>query len=377
MTNPARNRSSRGVVLCAAGAAAVATLLSACGGGSGGAAAATAGADCTSTTSAGLLIQTADLDVSYVPYGILADELGYFADECIDMSVDVTADSVVQPLLNGKTDFGMSAPSEVLTAGAGEAMGAKVFYNLIPELNIDLAVLPDSPITSVADLKGATVGISNSSTYYDAFMRESLTAAGLDLDDITFVATGYGSTPLNALKNGDVDAVLYWPGIYTAWANTGLDVRLLEGTDWSQDMDGIGLIARDDTITDDPDLVEGVSRALSRAIVYAKRYPESVVKLFWENYPERAPLPGDDEDTALEEDVTLLNTTLTSMHVDQHEEDYDWGVQTTQRWQNAIDYNQGNGILDDSLTIDPDDFFTNEFNDAANDFDRSEIVEQS
>lgn len=377
MTSPAGKRFRPVSILrLAAGLSVAATLLSACGGGSTSQAAASAGADCESTTSSSLLVQTADLDVSYVPYGILADELGYYADECIDMDVEVTSDSTISPLLNGKTDFAISAPSEVLTAGDGEAMGAKIVYNMIPKLNIFLAVLPDSSITSVADLKGATIGISNSSTYYDAFMQESLEAQGLSLDDITYVTTGYGSTPLNALKNGDVDAVLYWPGIYAAWANSGLDVRLLEGTDWSEDMDGLGMAAADETISDDPELVEGVSRAISRAIVYAKRYPESVVKLFWDAYPERAPLPGDDEDAALEEDVALLNATLTSMDVDQHEEDYTWGVQTSERWQNTIDFYQGSGMIDDSVTVDADDFYTNEFNDAANDFDLDSIVEQ-
>ncbi|WP_306205361.1 ABC transporter substrate-binding protein [Actinoplanes sp. RD1] len=359
-----------------AGLTALTLALSACGDDQE-SAAAQAGAGCASMTPAHLLLQTADLDVSYIPYGILAKELGYFAEECVDMTIDVTADATVQSLLNKKTDFGMSAPDVALTAGGDKPLAARMVYNIIPELNIYLAVLPDSPIQSVGDLKGAKIGLSNSSPFYDAFLRESLQPAGLTLDDVQLVTTGYGSTPVNALKSGEVDAVLYWPGMYTAWQNTGLQTRLLAGQDWSHSYDGLGLMARNDTIEQQPELVESVSRAISRSTVYLKKYPESAVKIFWAAYPERAPLPGTDEDDALKKDLAVLQSTLGSMHVAEHPDDYTWGIQTTERWAGQIAYDQRNGIVDKALKLDPADYFTAQFIEAANDFDPAAIKEQS
>jgi len=335
-----------------------------------------AGADCAETTQAHLLLQTGDLDVSYIPYGILADELGYMAEECIDLSVDVTLDSAIQSLMSGKTDFVMAGPEQLLSVNNGDPFGGKMIYNLIPDLNIYLAVLDESPIRSTADLAGKTIGLESSSSMYDAFLAKSLEPHGLELDDLDFVVTGYGSTPPEALKSGEVDAVLYWPGMFTSWEAAGYDIRILEGTEWSADFDGIGIAARDDYIAENPEVVEGFSRALAKSAVYLQQYPESAIRLFWDAYPERAPLPGADEAAALERDKAVLESTVGSMRIDTYPADYVWGTQTPERWAAHIAYLQGAGLVDPVKTVDPADFIVIDHLEAANDFSAETITEQ-
>lgn len=360
------------------GAAALATgalILSGC---TAGAEATTsdAAAACETTTPAHMLLSTADLDISYIPYGILADELGYFDDECVDMTIEVTASGAPQSLLGGQTDFAMTGPEQLVAANNGAPFGAKTIYNYIPNLNIYLGVLADSDIESTADLAGKTIGLESASPMYDSFLTESLEPHGLSLADITTITTGYGATPAEALESGDVDAVLYWPGMFTSWEAAGYDMRILTGTEWSAGFDGIGLSARDDTIAEDPELVESVSRAIARSTVYLQRYPESAVRIFWQAYPERAPLPGADEDEALDRDLAVLESTLETMGAMNHDEDYTWGTQTLERWTNQIAYMQASGTVDATVEIDPTAFFSADHIEAANDFDRDEITEQ-
>ncbi|PRY68353.1 ABC-type nitrate/sulfonate/bicarbonate transport system substrate-binding protein [Glaciihabitans tibetensis] len=338
--------------------------------------AAVTAAECETTTDTHLLLSTFDLDVSYIPYGILADELGYFDEECLNMTLDVTSTGATQALLGDQTDFAMSGPEQLVSANGGASIGAKMVYNYIPNLNIYLGVLADSDIESTADLAGKTIGLEGTSSMYDAFLTESLKPHGLGLSDITTIVTGYGSTPAEALKSGEVDAVLYWPGLFTSWEAAGYDIRILDGTEWSAGFDGIGLAARDDTITDDPELVESVSRAIARSTVYLQRYPESAVRIFWKAYPERAPLPGADEDAAMERDLAVLDSTLESMGAMEQDEDYTWGIQTEERWTSQIAYMQKAATVDAAAVIDANDFFTAEFTEAANDFDLDEITEQ-
>jgi NitT/TauT family transport system substrate-binding protein len=335
-----------------------------------------AAAACETTTPTHLLLGTADLDVSYIPYGILADELGYFDDECVDMTLEVTAGGGVQSLLAGQTDFAMSGPEQLVAANNGAPIGAKTIYNYIPDLNIYLGVLADSDIESTADLAGKTIGLESASPMYDSFLTKSLEPHGLGLDDITTITTGYGATPAEALESGEVDAVLYWPGMFTSWEAAGYDMRILTGTEWSAGFDGIGLSVRDETLEEDPELVETVSRAIARSTVYLKRYPESAVRIFWEAYPERAPLPGADEEEALERDLAVLESTLDTMGVMENDEDYTWGTQTLDRWTNQIAYMQASGTVDPAATIDPTLFFSADHIEAANDFDLDEITEQ-
>jgi NitT/TauT family transport system substrate-binding protein len=333
-------------------------------------------ATCAETTPAHLVIGTADLDVSYIPYGILAEELGYFDEECIDMTIDAAADGLMQSLTTGQVDFIMSSPSEPLFTGNGEPIGTKIIYNLIPDLNISMAVMEDSSATSVGDLEGAVIGTWGLGPYADAYASRSLEPYGLTLDDITFIETGYGTTPMQALESGEVDAVLYWPGLYTAWELAGYDLRVLEGTEWSATMDGIGIMTSDDIVADGPQLVEGFSRALAKSAVYLKRYPESAVRMFWEAYPERAPLPGEDETAAMEADLAILQTTLDTMRVTEREEDALWGEQTAERWQNQIDYFVETGMIVPTGEVSPESFFTADHIAAANDFDHDAITEQ-
>jgi len=358
-----------------AATAAVIVALSGCATGTG-ASDAAAGADCAEKTPAHLVIGTADLDVSYIPYGILADELGYFDEECIDMTVDAAADGLVQSLLNGQADFVMSSPSEPLFSGNGAPMGAKIIYNLIPDLNISLAVSADSPLKSVKDLAGKVIGTWGLGPYADAYVSRSLEPYGLSVKDVTMIETGYGTTPMQALGSGEVDAVLYWPGLYTSGELAGYDIRVLEGNEWSSTMDGIGILTTDEIVSDDPKLVEGVSRALAKSAVYLKRYPESAVRLFWSAYPERAPLPGEDESKALSDDLAILKTTLDSMHISDRPEDTLWGDQTTERWQNQIDYFVSTGMIQPAGEVVPASFFSADHIAAANDFDHDAIVEK-
>lgn len=336
----------------------------------------TAAVECDTITKSSLLLSTADLDISYIPYGILADELGYFDDECIDMTIDVTATGGPQSLLAGQTDLAMTGPEQLVAANNGAAFGAKTIYNYIPNLNIYLGVLADSDIESTADLAGATIGLEGTSAMYDAFLTKSLEPAGLGLADISTIVTGYGATPAEALKSGDVDAVLYWPGMFTSWEAAGYDTRILEGTEWSGGFDGIGLSATDATIADKPELVEGVSRAIAKSMVYLQKFPESAVKIFWEAYPERAPLPGADEDEALARDLAVLDSTLTTMGAKDHDEDYTWGTQTLERWTNQIAYMEEAGTITPTAEIDPTLFFSADHIEAANDFDHDAITEQ-
>jgi NitT/TauT family transport system substrate-binding protein len=368
--HPAKSRWA-GVAVLATGA----LLLSGCAADATPAAGAAA-VDCDTVTKSSLLLATSDLDISYTPYGLLAKQLGYFDDECIDMTVDVTASGSVQSLLAGKTDFAMTGPEQLVTANKGAEMGAKTVYNLIPNLNIYLGVLDDSTVKTTADLAGGTIGLESDSPMYDAFLDRTLTPDGISMDSMKTIVTAYGVTPAEALKSGDVDAVLYWPGMFTSWEAAGYDMRILPGTEWSGDFDGIGLSARDDTIKDDPKLVEGVSRAIAKAMVYAIRYPESVVEKFWAAYPERAPLPGADEDAALERDLAVLKSTLKTMGAEDHDVDYAWGTQTEERWTNQVAYMQTAGIVDASATIDPTLFFDASQIEAANDFDHDLITEQ-
>ncbi|MCD4532904.1 ABC transporter substrate-binding protein [Nocardioides sp. cx-169] len=329
-------------------------------------------AECETTKEATIVLGTPDLDVSYLPYGLLADELGYFAGECLDITVEASGSALPSLLSTGKADFLTMTPETITMASDSEPMGISFVHNFMPSLNIFLAVPEDSPIKDPGDLKGATIGVSNANPLYDAFITESFKEYGLTLDDVDQIETSYGVTPMKALETGEVDAILYWPGILTSWEQAGYHLRWLEA-DWSEAYDGFGLVAATTTVEKDPELIEGVSRALAKSAVYLQRYPESAVRIFWEMFPERAPLPGGDEDEKLAEDLAILDSTLVSMKADEYPEDHTWGIQTLERWTGQVAYAKEGGLI--TGDPDPTQFFYADHIEAANDFDRADIEE--
>lgn len=344
--------------------------LSACG--SSESTSAASSVDCETTEKATIVLGTPDLDVSYIPYGILAEELGYFDEECLDVTIESAAKVLPSMLTSGKADMMTATPETLIMASDSEPFDVAFMHNFMPSLNIFLAVPEGSDITDAGDLKGATIGTSGANPLYDAFLTESLEPHGLKLTDVTQIETGYGITPMKALETGEVDAILYWPGILTSWEEAGHDLRWLDA-EWSEAYDGFGFIASNDFITSSPAAVEGISRGLAKSAVYLQRFPENAVKKFWAAYPERAPLPGADEAEKMAEDLAILNSTLKSMKADEYEADHTWGIQTMDRWTGHVAFDKANGMI----TGDPDpaQFFYADHVEAANDFDRDAIVE--
>lgn len=77
------------------------------------------------------------------------------------------------------------------------------YYQRYP---VQVIVSQDSPVTTLADLRGRTVGLPGRSgeTWYG--LRLALDTAGLSQDDVTVQETGY--TQVSALMTGKVDAIV-------------------------------------------------------------------------------------------------------------------------------------------------------------------------
>lgn len=335
---------------------------------------AAAAEDCDSIEKVTIMMGTSDMDISYAPYASLAGELGYYAEECLDVTVTTTGGSTTTPqaVMGGVADIAIQTPDSLIAAAGDERLPIKVFYNLLPRSSYEIAVMPGSDIASDADLAGKVIGFPAVSDSNVGYLSTRLKEAGVDSDGIKNVATGYGATSAESLRSGEIDAFVGWPGLWASFENAGYDVEVLPAPSWQNDYYGIGLGATDEYIEKHPDVIEGVSRAVARSTVFLKENPDAAVKLFWEEYPQRAPLPGEDEDKAFKQTRKVLQATMDTMRLDDFEVDNAWGAQTEQLWAGQVDYNLTLGLI--SKKLDPSLFFTNEFNEAANDFDRDEVV---
>lgn len=174
----------------------------------------------------------------------------------------------------GSIDFGSTAGSAALLARINGNPIKAVYVYSRPEWTA-LVTRKDSPIKTVADLKGKKVAVTRGTDPH-IFLVRALQEAGLTEKDVTEVLLQHpdGKT---ALIRGDVDA---WAGLDPMMAQAEIEdgarlfFRKPEANTW-----GI-LDVREAFLKDHPDLVARVLGVYDEARKYALAHPEEVERAF-------------------------------------------------------------------------------------------------
>lgn len=224
---PSRARRLRRALLLALGVALVATACSGTGG---------SASSASSSGGAPLVVGlTYTADIQFSPFYVAAEK-GYFADEGLDVTLRHHGGS--EPLLGAL----QAGDEDVVYAGGDEMMvnrsqGVDVvdvatIYQSYPG---ELIVPADSPITSLADLRGHSIGVPGEygETWYT--LLALLDEAGLSRDDVDIRTIGF--TQQSALMTGKVDAVVgFSNNDAVQFEQAGFGIREIapgEGTPWS------------------------------------------------------------------------------------------------------------------------------------------------
>src|SRR5690606_32893133 len=126
---------------------------------------------------------------------ILAQELGYFADQGLEVEIIAPADPTEPPKLvaAGQADLAISyQPQLHLQVHEGLPL-IRVGTLIATPLNC-LMVVADGPVQSLSDLKGKRIGYSVSG-FETALMRGMLAHAGLTETDVGMVNVNWSLTP--------------------------------------------------------------------------------------------------------------------------------------------------------------------------------------
>ena len=137
-------------------------------------------------------------------------------------------------------------------------------------------VRDDSPIQSLADLKGATIGIPGEygSNWYATLA--ALQGAGLTLADVTVSSIGY--TQQAALTQGDVDAVVgFSNNDLVQMRLAGLDVRSI-GLPDDAPLIGASIITTRAWAASHPDQARGVVASLGAAMEAIHERPDAAIE---------------------------------------------------------------------------------------------------
>ncbi|MCR0984439.1 ABC transporter substrate-binding protein [Roseomonas populi] len=259
-----------------------------------------------------IAVSTTVLNVGY-PMLTLPLTLGYWKEEGYDVELMPVGASLqsIQQMVGGNAEFGEVNASVIVQANAKNDLPVRIAMGN-GVIDWSVGVNADGPITSAKDLKGKTIGVFSLATGGIAYLNSYLRSNGLDpAKDVEMIPLGLGAPPVEALRSGRVQGLLYWASAIASFENAGLKLRKLVGDDWRQYPD-YTLAVMQGTAEKNPDMVVGIARGMAKATVYALANPDCARQLHWDRYPATKP-SGADAATLARWDLNTQQAQLDSL----------------------------------------------------------------
>lgn len=219
----------------------------------------------------------------HAPFYLALDK-GYYEDENIDFTLIAGEGSglTVQLVGTGKETFGL-ASSEIVLKGRSNGIPVTSFMLINPQSPVNIYSLKGEGIQKPQDLYGKRLGVdlkSNTYIQYLAFANK----LNLDRSKIIEVPT---TTNVELLIQDSVDAFVHQThkGPITL-RNKGFETEEILFEDYGLHFYGLTIIANEELIEENPDLVERFSRATIKAWEESLEDPQKATKALIKYNPD-------------------------------------------------------------------------------------------
>jgi NitT/TauT family transport system substrate-binding protein len=275
----------------------------------------------------------------------------------------------LQAIATGKVETSAVSPTAFLNVYAKNPdIDITYPYIWLRQPHWSVAVKPDSPVKSLVELKGKTVGIRNQGDtgYFGA--RAMFRELGIDPDkDVEWVAVGEGGPAGEAVYRGRVDAMAFWDGSFARIEIAGFPLRHLPNTPGMQKLFGNGYAVRRSALAGERDLYVRFFRAMAKSTVFSYANVDLAIRLHWQIYPESKPKGKTDEE-AMREARKVVDSRKDKWFAAPWQADKRMGAQTLEEWKAQVAF----AGLEDKVK-DVSRVFTNDLLDDINKFDRAAI----
>jgi NitT/TauT family transport system substrate-binding protein len=208
----------------------------------------------------------------------LADELGYFRDEGLNVRLVELASlaDTRRVFENGQADLVCCTLVEVLMMNEAARRDAIQCVGVFDYSNGSDMLLATSKISSVKDLRGKRIGLEPESV--DGLsVYLALKSVGLSIADVTLVPLAQAEM-VTALKKGLVDAVQSYPpgsddveqipGVHAVWDSSHAPETILDVLGTNSDL-----------LVKQPDSIRGVLKAYKRAQDFHRQFPKESMQI--------------------------------------------------------------------------------------------------
>jgi NitT/TauT family transport system substrate-binding protein len=271
----------------------------------------------------------------------VAKEKGFFSDAGIDVDIQKGTGNVQNLTLikSGGAQFAaLDFTGAEIQAGLGKFTNWRAVAAIHQQTLVSIMTTADTKITKPTDLAGKTVGTGTGSVselLFPAYAKQ----AGLDPKQVKL--QGAQATALNGLMaQRKVDALstflLSKKALETA---SKKEVTVMPYSEYLSDLFGNAIIAREETIASDKDLVKKFTDAAMKGLQYAVDHPDEAASIMNKAEPTAAIPAAVGEINAMKPYVSPPNGAPLG-HLDQ------------ERVARSIAVLQGNGLIPAGLTPD-------------------------
>jgi NitT/TauT family transport system substrate-binding protein len=230
----------------------------------------------------------------YLPLTI-AEQLGYFKDEGLDLTiVDFAGGSrALAAVVGGSADVVSGAFEHTINMQfKGQDMRAFVLQGAAPQivLGVNPKTMPN--FKTVADLKGKKIGVTAPGSSTNIMANFVLAKAGLKPSDVSIIGVGASSGAVAAMRSGQIDAISNLDPVITLLQRSGdlkivADTRIVAESEkiFGGPMPGGCLYAPQSFIDKNPNTVQAMANAMVRANQWIQNAgPGDIIQVVPESY---------------------------------------------------------------------------------------------
>jgi len=246
-----------------------------------------------------ILVTQYKADPSGAPYGV-AIENGFFKKAGVDITGVISGEgggTSVRAVIASDLGYGETSPAAAIAA-INEGQDIKIVDIGSRSLadNV-IIVMPNSPIKTMADLKGKKFGISNPKSLGEMTAVAAAEKVGLNPNDVQRVALGNLAGSLTALENNVIDATSI-PGILFMMRGGESKYRVIMGPADLPLLPPAAGLATTDLMKNHPDKLRAILAARREAVKFIYEHTADASKILEKIY---APLPPNDVDTMMQQ----------------------------------------------------------------------------
>lgn len=199
-----------------------------------------------------------------------AKEGGFWKDQGIEVELigGTGTSSVFQQLISKQVQLGRGSGITTIVAKSKEDVPIKGVSLVYQAIQFDLVSIPEKNIKVPADLKGKIIGVSSKGGATEQFTKLLGAAGGLSIDDVRTEVTSPGPENVGLMQAGRIDAFMATDSAIVTIESQNLPHTIIRTSQYVK-MPADDWIVHQDTLKDDPGLVQAFVNGLQQARYFA------------------------------------------------------------------------------------------------------------